>query len=969
MATTYKVKKGDTLRKIADARYEEFGYSSCKAYMNQLVKLNDISNPNLIYIDQVLKLDGKVSTSTSTSSQSSYVSITHFGLQSDADNTLFVTWKFNRTNTDKYQVKWQYKTANGIWFIGSDSTVTDKQSLYNYPPNACEVKVNVKPISKTYTKNNKTVSYWTGTWSSTKSYNVGLLAPVPTPNTPKCEIEPYDKYVNWTTSKSGIISSHTKVTAYKLIASINGYSWESVTTNKGEKKRIHFQMYKTDSSGSKSYSQYSTVYTKSIGHNDGDADTTFMDLSEDAEYKVRCRAEIYNGSNKVVRCSEWSDYSGTYKTAGKTPDSLKCTKITDVGDNKFNVYLEWKGVDTATSYEVEYADNSEYFDSGSNTSKVSNIEFPHCIVANLDGGKTYFFRVKSINEAGNSGWSIPISIILGEKPAAPTTWSSTTTAIYGEEAILYWLHNSVDGSEQTYAQIELIVNGVTKSTITISPPSGEEEPTESYVLDTNDKDNDGKPVYSDGGNIKWRVRTAGVLQNSDDSPAYGNWSVTRTIDIYAKPTVEITVKNQNGESIDTITTFPFIVSATSGPNSQTPIMYHLDIKANETYETIDSAGNSVNILEGQTVYSRFFDPTGDLFDDPYTLSTEISAGNVDLENSIGYMITCTVTMNSGLTGSASADIVVDWKETNYEPNAEIGIDSEFYTASIRPYCEELPYYKVTKNASGEYTKTTELISPMDGELVQETRLDSNGEILNQLDVKTTTGETVYSVTDSNNTTSYFCIGNTPILTEGILLSVYRREVDGSFTEIATDIENNGSTFVTDPHPSLNYAKYRIVAKSKATGSISYYDIPDYQVGGTSIIIQWDESWNDLETDNTNESSTPSWSGSMLILPYNIKVADSYNTDVSLVNYIGRKRPVSYYGTHLDETSSWSTDIPKYDDITLNLLRRLAIYTGDVYVREPSGSGYWASIKVSFDHSYDSVIIPIKLDITRVEGGV
>ena len=108
---------------------------------------------------------------------------------------------------------------------------------------------------------------------------------------------------------------------------------------------------------------------------------------------------------------------------------------------------------------------------------------------------------------------------------------------------------------------------------------------------------------------------------------------------------------------------------------------------------------------------------------------------------------------------------------------------------------------------------------------------------------------------------------------------------------------------------------------------------------------------------------------MLILPYNIKVADSYNTDVSLVNYIGRKRPVSYYGTHLDETSSWSTDIPKYDDITLNLLRRLAIYTGDVYVREPSGSGYWASIKVSFDHSYDSVIIPIKLDITRVEGGV
>lgn len=51
------------------------------------------------------------------------------------------------------------------------------------------------------------------------------------------------------------------------------------------------------------------------------------------------------------------------------------------------------------------------------------------------------------------------------------------------------------------------------------------------------------------------------------------------------------------------------------------------------------------------------------------------------------------------------------------------------------------------------------------------------------------------------------------------------------------------------------------------------------------------------------------------------------------------------------------------------LRRLAIYTGDVYVREPSGSGYWASISVSISQTHCEVSIPVSLDITRVEGGI
>ena len=112
-----------------------------------------------------------------------------------------------------------------------------------------------------------------------------------------------------------------------------------------------------------------------------------------------------------------------------------------------------------------------------------------------------------------------------------------------------------------------------------------------------------------------------------------------------------------------------------------------------------------------------------------------------------------------------------------------------------------------------------------------------------------------------------------------------------------------------------------------------------------------------------------WSGSFLKLPYNIDVSDSHSSDVSLVEYIGRKRPVSYYGTQLGESASWKVEIDKEDIDTLYALRRLAIWMGDCYVREPSGSGYWANVTVSFSQTHSNLTIPVTLDIKRVEGGL
>ena len=213
----------------------------------------------------------------------------------------------------------------------------------------------------------------------------------------------------------------------------------------------------------------------------------------------------------------------------------------------------------------------------------------------------------------------------------------------------------------------------------------------------------------------------------------------------------------------------------------------------------------------------------------------------------------------------------------------------------------------------------------------------------------------------------YCEDDNGDLVSGITLAVYRKEVDGGFTEILSAIPNDGTT-VIDPHPSLNYARYRIVVVSDSTGSISYNDIV-LPINEPAIIIQWNEDWSSYNTDAEDELEKPVWSGSLLRFPYNVDVSDSYDKDVSLIDYIGRKHPVSYYGTHLGETSTWNSVIDKNDKETIYALRRLAVYTGDVYVREPSGTGYWANISITFPLKHLDLTIPVTFTITRVEGGV
>ena len=829
---TYTVVKGDTLSEIA-AKYG--------TTVSNLVSLNNIKNPNYIVVGQVLTISNDSSGGSSGGSSGSSGGGSSSG-SSNVSSRATINIFGLQANTDRsIYATWTWDKAytenyQVMWYYDTGDGIwfIGSDSTTEHMQNIYSAPSNAKKVKfkvKPISKTRTVNDVETAYWTADWSTEMTYdfsNNPPTKPSAPSVEIEKY------------------KLTAELDNLDVNGTS-------------IQFQVVKNNSTVFATGT--ATIITNHASYS--------CNIDAGAEYKVRCRSVRGNSY------SEWSEYSDNASTIPSAPSSITSCKAS----SETSVYLEWTAAITAKTYDIEYATKREHFDGSDQTTTVTGIETTHYDKSGLETGNEYFFRVRAVNDSGSSPWSEIKSVVIGKDPAAPTSWASTTTVIVGEPLNLYWVHNAEDGSSQTFAELELYINDV-KEVKTIKNTEDEEEKdkTSVYSVDTSG--------YIEGTKIQWRVRTAGVTKD------YGDWSIQRTVDVYAPPVVELGLTNSSGELFDILEAFPMHVTAIAGPNTQSPIGYHLSVISNEMYETVDLIGNRKIVNKGDSVYSRYFDQSG-------VLSVTLSAGDVDLENNVNYSLACVVSMNSGLTANSSIDFKVSWTDEIYEPNAEIGIDKDTITASIRPFCE-----------------------------------DERGRLI-----------------------------------EGVTLSVYRREFDGTFVELATDINNTSNTFITDPHPALDYARYRIVAMSDSTGAVSYYDVPGYVVGEKAVIIQWSEEWTNFDTVNGDLMEQPVWSGSMLKLPYNIDVSDKHKNDVSLVEYIGRKHPVSYYGTQLGETSTWNVDIAKADKETLYALRRLAIWMGDVYVREPSGSGYWANISVSFSQTHCEVIIPVTLSITRVEGGV
>ena len=745
---------------------------------------------------------------------------------------------------DHYAVTWAYDTGDGIWFSGGGSTDTkETYATYSPPSNAIQVKVTVRPISKSRQVNGQDTPYFSGQQASV-IYSTSSNPP---------EVPP---------------SPDVEIDKYTLTATVDNVS-------DARSDEIEFQVY-----------DMTTLFKSGTATVQACMATFQTGVNAGGSYRVRVRsANIVGSSGRVY--SDWTDFTDPMITIPIPPAGIDTIR----GASSTSVYLSWPTVNSAETYDIEYTTNVNYFDASSETTTVTGVELNYYTVTGLETGDEYFFRVRAVNEQGESAWTEPVSVVIGKKPTAPTTWSSSTTVVTGNPVILYWVHNAEDGSTEEYAQVEITIgNGepfvyTIKNELADDEENPDKDKTKSYTVDTSE--------YAEGTQIKWRVRTSGITLE------YGDWSIMRTVDVYAPPTLNLTVTDQNGAQLEVIEGFPFYIKGLAGPSTQEPIGYHVTITADLGYETVDSIGQTLIVNAGDEVYSSYIDSN-----DPLLL--EMDPWNIDLENNADYTLTVIVSMNSGLTATETKQFSVSWEDEAYDIDATVAIDPKTFVAYITPKC---------------------MVPPA------------------------TEGEEATTATDAT-------------------MSVYRREFDGQFTEIATGIEPEKNTMVTDPHPSLDYARYRVIAISKTTGAVTYYDPPGYPVGCDFAIVQWAEDWVNFDvSEESAETEEPLWSGSMLLLKYNLDLSDANVVDSSLVNYVGRKYPVSYYGTNIGSSSTWTVEIETDDQDTLYALRRLSIWQGDVYVREPSGTGYWANVSVSYSKNHNELTIPVTLSITRVEGGM
>lgn len=829
-------------------------------------------------------------------------------LQTGTDRTLFATWDWNKSNTDKYEVSWKYDTGDGVWFNGNDGSSNSKQSTYSAPSNAVRVQFKVKAVSK---KKGKNGVYWTCAWSTAKTYDLTQIN-LTDPGAPKLTL-----------------------VGYKLTATIDDYT-------AGHATGIVFQLVKDD----KTIVETTAAVNLTTTH----ASFVWKSLEPGHKYKVRARAVQekttttknyetwtmtgYNSKNKAtkttkkkiftgtttkttVREGEWSTYSENVFTGFGQVEEITSIETYSAYGSTGGVRVTWTEVlnfdaspDSNDEYEVEYTDDETLFDVGDVQSSDGH-KNASAVITGLELNRTYYFRVRAKADGGSIGaWSPIASMAVGTVPGPPSIWSYLDTVELGDDIILNWVHSSDDGSTQTEATVtvsigedsyDIIVLGDTQ-TITIHTDT-EEHWNETF---------EGNLPYPQTDYIfAWKVKTRGVV------PDYGEYSGEKTINVY-EPVILTghlyrntdwlwdpftfatdnvsTARGLPANPIETVTSYPVVIGLNVTPESQTAISYFVSITSNEAYDTIDATGASVHISRGDTVYSGYFTPEAEYAN---RLILILYPGDLDLENNISYTLSATVAMDSGLSDDFDLEFDVALDDEEYEVEAEIEISYDDYSAMIKPICR-----------------------------------DEFGNIVTKV---------------------YF--------------NIYRREYNGSFVAIETNLDGASESTIVDPHPSLDYARYRVVAISKKTGAISYGDIPGYEIGMDSIIIQWDETWSNFDVDDSDTLDEAPKEGSMLILPYNIDVSASHSPDVSLVNYIGNEHPVSYYGTHRGESGSWNCEIPANDHETLYTIRRLANYMGDVYVREPSGIGYWAQVNVSYSLQHTKMTVPVTLNITRVEGGI
>lgn len=817
---------------------------------------------------------------------------------------------------------------NSSWCTGVKTAYkdADRKSTFSIPEHAARVWVYITPISETYTVNSTDsegnqlnsaeVYYWVGEASTGVGiWTTNLVEPA-TPSAPTLTMG---------------------TDAISMTAVLNGFDTLPVATSPDKRQQVLFVIYESENGIPGKQVDHATVsVTTSTASFQSKAVTAGMSYIARAKIGIYYNTALasngdWNAEAYQLWWGEWGPFSEEV-TAKPGAFSMKDARA----QSSTSAEVSWEACAGADSYELYYSTgtddvsghdilknpekyNSSYYTSISGISK----DTTKYVVGGLSSGNEYFFRAKAVNNTGenwagnnaNRGSGF-ISNRLGGK----TYWATQDTA-----SIVNCVIGSTPTAPTTWSYVCTVALGE-KVNLFFTHNSTDNSKCYSYKIHYKVTDYDGT-----------------IIEEFDKQVG----SITYASDDEEQNIVEATLDTSRWTK-DVVVTWKV---ATTGI---TRVFSPWSIE------------RTINVYKKPTLATKLSTPG----------HTHEDGGAVHVIG--GFPIQMDVSIDAGIQYPTAITMTV----VNLSAYTTLNHLGEKVTV---PQYTQLYVQNIYNNwAAGKKSYATFKIMPMDISLKNDMyyRFDLSAAMSSGLTAKKTyTIHTSWADTQMfpsasiGVNTSLYCAYIRPKcydrhgnVMKDVMLSVYRREYDDSFAEVATGIRGGNKTTVTDPHPALNFARYRIVTISDATGEVAYFDTQNFKVGIHAIVIQWDDDWSDFNIVNGASSDQP-WNGSMLVLPYNIDTSDSTSPDASLVEYAGRKHPVSYYGTHLGTTSRWSTEIPKKDLDTLYQIRRLQAYMGDVYVREPTGVGYWANIVVDYNITHCELTIPVTFTIKRVEAPV
>lgn len=720
----------------------------------------------------------------------------------------------------------------------------------------------------------------------------------------------------------------------------------------------------------------------------------YLNLDAGGEYRWKVRAvNKHTGAkdNKGWPVSGWTEYTSIYKTPPKGVDgaTFKVDKMISSTELK----LKWNSVDGAESYVIEYATNKEYFGASSQVQSVT-VTTNTAFITGLESGRTWYFRIKSEGNGSSSKWITEkyyITQLMGGKPDIPTTWNSNNKGTYGDDIYLYVVHNPIDTSAPRKVSYNIkVLDGENTLIDRKIEKECNKDRFDEYLNETIvtklifvDSDLEGISdnilqidlrghdfVDRSDISIEWSASTRGIYEKPDET--WSDSSPVRTINVYVPPSLTVDTMQTDSEGLFipcvteedstyvTFNRFPMRLDISSYPLTQKIIGVSVTVNPVDSYETIDRMGNNVWVLSTQNLYSRYLNAEDILSIDKDRNDISSQEYNVDEEYEINnklrwYVNPMETYLSDNTAYNVKLEAVTDaGLRAEYDMTIYVDIDTYSYVCDLDNYAFDQDTFSLVLMPSCRDYTAQMIAPPVDEPDDNPEPGEEDSEVITE---------------DEDDTV--------PLVQEDFVnLSVYRIDYDGSLVLVGENIPNNGTTSIVDPYPPLSFARYRIIAQDVRSGVIYFNDTDPLPIEEPSIIIQWDPEYLDgmrrQEDDYSitymteGELDEPSWLGNVLKLDYNIDVDENVSKEVSVINYAGREYGVSYYGDFITEGGKWSCDIPADDTDTIDKIRLINKWKGDCYVREPSGVGYWATVSITFSKKHTDLVIPISINVVRVE---